>query len=62
MQSMALQALQEAAEMYLVQLFEDAVLASVHAKRKTMKVDDMYLVRRVRGRGDVCGHRINWDA
>ena len=32
-QSSALDALQEAAEAYLVQLFEDCVLCAVHARR-----------------------------
>ena len=33
-------ALQEAAEAYLVSLFEDTNLAAIHAKRVTMYVDE----------------------
>ena len=42
-------ALQESAEGYLVGLFEDANLCSVHAKRVTMMRSDMQLARRIRG-------------
>jgi len=35
-QSSAVMALQEAAEAYLVSLFEDTNLAAIHAKRVTM--------------------------
>lgn len=42
-------ALQEAAEMHLVSLFEDAVLCTIHAKRVTLKVSDIQLARRIRG-------------
>ncbi|KAJ7918241.1 histone-fold-containing protein [Mycena leptocephala] len=45
----ALQALQEAAEAHLVSLFEDANLAAIHAKRVTIHLKDMELVRRLRG-------------
>ncbi|EJU05828.1 histone H3 [Dacryopinax primogenitus] len=48
-QSSALQALQEAAEMYLVNLFEDTQLAAIHAKRVTIQMKDMQLTRRLRG-------------
>lgn len=48
-QSLALQALQEAAEAYLVQLFEDCVLCCVHARRVTVMPKDMLLARRIRG-------------
>jgi hypothetical protein len=37
-QSSAVMALQEAAEAYLVSLFEDTNLAAIHAKRVTMYV------------------------
>ena len=37
-QSSAVMALQEAAEVYLVSLFEDTNLAAIHAKRVTMYV------------------------
>merc|ERR1711872_1145787 len=48
-QSAALMALQEAAEAYLVHLFEDTVLCAIHAKRVTIMPRDMQLARRIRG-------------
>lgn len=48
-QAEALLALQEAAENYLVQLFEDAYLCSIHAKRVTLARKDIQLARRIRG-------------
>ena len=42
-------ALQEAAETYLVNLFEHSMLACVHAKRVTIFLKDFNLVRRIRG-------------
>lgn len=48
-QSSALMALQEAAEAYLVQLFEDCVLCAIHARRVTIMPKDMVLARRIRG-------------
>ena len=48
-QSVAILALQEAAEAYLIGLFEDAYLCSVHAKRVTLQTKDMVLARRIRG-------------
>ncbi|CAL2037858.1 unnamed protein product [Caenorhabditis brenneri] len=48
-QSMAIQALQEAAECYLVGLFEDTNLCAIHAKRVTIMPKDMQLARRIRG-------------
>ncbi|KOC70906.1 Myeloid differentiation primary response protein MyD88 [Habropoda laboriosa] len=53
LQVTALQALQEAAEAYLVEFFEDTILMAHHAKRITIKIHDMILVRRLRGRRDV---------
>lgn len=50
---MALEALQEAAEMYMVQFFEDSVLCAVHAKRVTLMANDLQLVRRIRGHSDL---------
>lgn len=44
----ALQALQEAAEAYLVTLFEDAYLCTIHAKRVTLFCSDIQLCRRIR--------------
>ena len=48
-QASALLALQEAAEVYLVCLFEDANLAAIHAKRVTIFPSDIDFVRRLRG-------------
>lgn len=48
-QSSAIAALQEAAEMYLVGLFEDTNLIALHAKRVTIMPKDMQLARRIRG-------------
>ena len=48
-QSCAVMALQEAAEAYLVGLFEDTNLAAIHAKRVTIMPKDMQLARRIRG-------------
>ncbi len=48
-QSMAILALQESAEAYLVLLFEDANLCAIHAKRVTIMVKDIQLVLRLRG-------------
>ena len=48
-QSDALGALQEAAESYLVALFADTNEACLHARRITIKPDDMRLARRMRG-------------
>jgi histone H3 len=48
-QSSAVLALQEAAEAYLVSLFEDTNLAAIHAKRVTIMPKDIQLARRIRG-------------
>jgi len=48
-QSAAIMALQEAAEAFLVTLFEDTVLCAIHAKRVTIMPRDMQLARRIRG-------------
>ena len=42
-------ALQEAAEVYLVQLLEDSNLCTIHAKRITIQPKDIQLVRRIHG-------------
>uniref|UniRef100_A0A5B6YN66 Histone H3-like centromeric protein CENH3 n=1 Tax=Davidia involucrata TaxID=16924 RepID=A0A5B6YN66_DAVIN len=47
----ALVALQEAAEDYLVHLFEDAMLCAIHAKRVTLMKKDWELARRLGGKG-----------
>jgi len=48
-QATAVAALQEAAEAYLVGLFEDTNLCCIHAKRVTIMPKDMRLARRIRG-------------
>jgi len=48
-QSTAIGALQEAAEAYLVSLFEDTNLCAIHAKRVTIMPKDIQLARRIRG-------------
>ena len=45
----AIGALQEAAEAYLVGLFEDTNLSAIHAKRVTIMPKDLHLARRIRG-------------
>ena len=45
----AFAALQEAAEAYLVGLFEDTNLCAIHAKRVTIMPKDIQLARRIRG-------------
>jgi histone H3 len=47
-QGSAVLALQEAAEAYLVGLFEDTNLAAIHAKRVTIMPKDIQLARRIR--------------
>lgn len=51
-QSHALLCLQEAAESYMVHLFEDVNLCAIHAKRVTIMQRDMQLARRIRGMGN----------
>ena len=48
-QSTAILALQEAAEAYLIGLFEDTNLCAIHAKRITIMPKDIQLARRIRG-------------
>lgn len=52
-ESQAILALQEAAENLLVGLYEDANLCSIHAKRVTIMVRDLHLMRRLGG--------LRWD-
>ncbi|KAI1722395.1 core histone h2A/H2B/H3/H4 domain-containing protein [Ditylenchus destructor] len=47
-QSSSVMALQEAAEAYLVGLFEDANFCAIHAKRVTIMAKDLALARRLR--------------
>ena len=53
-QSSAINALQEAAEDYLIWLFEDTTLCALHARRVTIFPRDMQLARRIRGETDEC--------
>ncbi|OVA03961.1 histone H3 [Macleaya cordata] len=48
-QSSVVAALQEAAEAYLVGLFEDTNLYAIHAKRVTIMPKDIQLARRISG-------------
>ncbi len=48
-QSPAIMALQEAAEAYLTDLFNDANRCAIHAKRVTIQPKDMMLAKRIRG-------------
>lgn len=48
-QASSIMALQEAAEAYLVGLFEDANLCAIHTKRVTIMPKDIRLSRRIRG-------------
>ena len=55
-QSAAILCLQEAAEAYLVSLFDDANLCAIHARRVTIMPKDILLARRIRGRACVESH------
>lgn len=46
---MQISPIQEAAEAYLVGVFEDANLCAIHAKRVTIMPKDIQLARRIRG-------------
>jgi histone H3 len=48
-QSSAVVALQEASEAYLVGLFEDSNLCTIHGRRVTIMPKDLQLARRIRG-------------
>jgi histone H3/H4 len=48
-QQQAMLALQEAAEVHLIGLFEDANLCAIHGKRVTLMKRDIQLARRIRG-------------
>eukprot|EP01105_Mastigella_eilhardi_P020737 TRINITY_DN496_c0_g1_i1.p1 TRINITY_DN496_c0_g1~~TRINITY_DN496_c0_g1_i1.p1 ORF type:complete len:226 (-),score=68.77 TRINITY_DN496_c0_g1_i1:105-713(-) len=45
----AMSALQEAAEAYIVGLFEDSYLCTIHGKRVTLMTKDLQLALRIRG-------------
>lgn len=48
-QTAAVSALQQAAEAYLVGLFEDSNLCAIHARRTCVQPKDIQLARRIRG-------------
>ena len=48
-QSTALLALQEAAEDYLVKMFDQVNVCALHARRVTIQVKDIVLWRRIKG-------------
>ena len=48
-QSVAILCLQEAAEAYLVRLFNDANLCAIHTRQVTIMPKDLFLARRIRG-------------
>ena len=48
-QSAAILCLQEAAEAYLIGLFDDSNLCAIHARRVTIMPKDIQLARRIRG-------------
>lgn len=50
--SIAVGALQEAVEMHVVGVFEDATLCTLHARRVTLFPRDVRLARRIRGELD----------
>ncbi|KAL7157800.1 hypothetical protein ABFS83_02G101300 [Erythranthe nasuta] len=50
-QAEALVVIQEAAEDYIVELFGEAVLCAIHAKRVTLMKKDFELARRIGGKG-----------
>jgi len=47
--AVALLAVQEATEDFMVHLFEDCNLCAIHAKRVTIMPKDLQLARRIRG-------------
>lgn len=48
-QATAIGVLHEASEAYLIGLLEDSNLCALHAKRVTLKKEDIRLARRIRG-------------
>jgi histone H3 len=57
LQSNAVMALQQAAEAFLVGLFEDANACAIHAKRVTLMEKDLLLALRIRG-GGITGDQV----
>ena len=52
-QQAALEALQEAAEAYLIEVLQQANLCALHGRRVTVQVRDIRLTRRIRGVLDI---------
>ena len=52
-QSKAMEALHQAAEIYLGGVLQDAYLCTLHANRVTLQPRDIQLARRIRGEADV---------
>ena len=50
---LSLLAIQEAAESYIIQMFEDTNLCAIHAKRVTIMPRDIHLAQRIRGVHDM---------
>lgn len=44
-QRQAIEALRESCELYLVQMFSDALLCMIHAKRATLQIRDIRLLK-----------------
>ena len=59
-QGTVVMALQEAAEAYLVSLFEDGNLCMIHAKRVTLMPKDLQLAKRIRGENSSFGKCLKW--
>ena len=53
-QGTTIMALEEAAEVYLISLFEDGNLCAIHAKHVTLMPKDLQLARRIRGENINC--------
>ena len=49
-QKKAIEALQEATEHYMVELFRDSNLLAIHADRKTITPEDLQLAARIKGK------------
>ena len=50
-----MECLHEVAEAYLVEMMGNAPLCAIHAKRVTLQLKDVHLVRRIRGDVDEFG-------
>ena len=57
-QGMAVMALQEASEAYLISLFEDSNLCTIHVKCCTIMPKDIQLAHQIRGTGTKLLHII----